>query len=85
MKFSIRDLLWLTFVVALLLCNWLQFSASVSKLDAVKLQLEEKNRESQIWEARASELQNRADMLIERYSAESNSRPFVPNSRKREP
>jgi hypothetical protein len=66
MKFSIRDLFWLTVVVALLVCNWLQYSAYVSELDVMNSHLEDKTYESGIWEARTRQLENRADMLIER-------------------
>jgi hypothetical protein len=78
MKFSIRDLMWLTVVVALLLCSWLQYSAYVSKIDAMNSDLEKRTYESQIWEARTKELQNQAATLIERYSGAQASRTSAP-------
>jgi hypothetical protein len=84
LSFSIRDLMWFTLAVALLLCIWLQYSAHVSERDAMKSHLEETNYDSQIWKARTRELQNRDYMLIEHYrvSSESNSSEPAPNAPK---
>lgn len=62
LKFSIRDLFWLTALVALALGWWLDRREWAEAYST-------KSHDSEIWEARAGELQNRAEILSERLSA----------------
>lgn len=71
MKFTIRDLLLLTVIVALALAWWLDHRAWVETYS-------KKSYESEIWEARAAELQTRADILVERLSTTASSTTSAP-------
>ena len=75
MKFSIRDLMWLTVLVAVLTAWWAEHRRLAQENNQLKERLGQETYQRQIWASRAEELQNRADMLIERYTA-----PPVPNS-----
>ncbi len=61
MKFTIRDIMLLTVIVALALGWWLDHREWVEAYST-------KSHDSEIWEARAGELQNRAEILSERLS-----------------
>jgi hypothetical protein len=61
MKFSIRDLLLVTVIVALAVAWWVDHGAWTRKYS-------DKEHESDIWQARTEELQVRADRLVERLS-----------------
>ena len=73
MKFSIRDLLLVTMLVALVL-GWLDHRTWVEAYS-------NKAYESEIWEARANELQVRTEILAERARAATTptSLPSAPN------
>ena len=71
MKFTIRDLLLVTVIVALALGWWLDHREWVESYST-------KSHESEIWEARSAELQNRADILAERLSTTPNSTTPTP-------
>ena len=62
MKFSIRDLLLVTVIVALALGWWLDHRAWVEAYST-------KTHDNEIWEARAEELQVRVDVLAEQWRA----------------
>jgi hypothetical protein len=62
MKFTIRDLLWLTLVVALTIGWWLHHRAWAQKYSATA-------HDSEIWHARTEELQVRVDLLAEQLRA----------------
>lgn len=64
MKFSIRDLLLVTAIVALAVAWWLDRRAWTRKFSDME-------HESQIWQARTEELQVRADLLAEQLRAKS--------------
>jgi len=72
MKFSIRDLLLVTVIVALTLAWWLDRRAWTRKLSDME-------HENQIWQARAEELQLRSDMLVERLSVRPPLSPSAPS------
>ena len=71
MKFTIRDLLWLTFVVALAIGWWLHHRAWFEKFSATA-------HDSEIWHARTEELQVRVDLLAEQLRANRASTPAAP-------
>jgi hypothetical protein len=68
MRFTIRDLLWLTVVVALAVGWWLHHRAWAEKYSATA-------HDSQIWQARTEELQVRADILAEQLRSERAPKP----------
>ena len=72
MRFTIRDLLWLTVVVALGLGWWLNHRAWVQKYSATA-------HDSEIWQARTEDLQTRVDILVERLNGSAAPMPSAPN------
>jgi hypothetical protein len=73
MKFTIRDLLWLTLVVALATGWWLHHRAWAQKYSATA-------HDSEIWHARTDELQVRADLLAEQLRANRAPTPPAPTA-----
>jgi hypothetical protein len=61
LRFSIRDLLLVTMIVALTVGWWVDRRAWTQKYS-------DKEHESEIWQTRTEELQVRADRLVERLS-----------------
>jgi len=74
MKFSIRDLFLVTMIVALAVAWWLDHRTWVEAYS-------NKTHESEIWEARANELQVRTEILAERARSATTptSLPSAPN------
>jgi hypothetical protein len=70
-RFTIRDLLWLTVMVALGVGWWLDHRAWVQKYSATA-------HDSEIWQARTEQLQTRVDNLAERVSGSSAPTPSAP-------
>ena len=73
MRFTIRDLLWLTVVVALGLGWWLHHRSWVQRHSATA-------HDNEIWQARTEELQTRVDILAERLSGSAVPNPSAPAS-----
>ena len=69
-RFTIRDLLWLTVMVALGLGWWLHHRAWAEKYsDTV--------HDSKIWQARTEAMQVKVDILVERLTEQAATNPFA--------
>ena len=73
MRFIIRDLVWLTVVVALALGWWLNHRAWLQKYSATA-------HDSEIWQARTEDLHTRVDILVQRLNGSSAPTPSAPAS-----
>ncbi len=61
-RFTIRDVLWLTMVVALSVALWVNHQRYVRQIEAMTEEARQIKKESKIWETRAQTL--RDDMMI---------------------